>query len=153
MFPNPVFDVNLSLFSTVAPIVMDFDLDAIGALRDRQVGALIVRDPESMVEVSVTVEGDPCPAAFQWSFNGTNINDEDVYRITNPCTADASSPFTYMLTIRNLTAARSGVYSATFENLDGMDTLPGLYITVPGMSTVHVNYWEYLYSSHLHRVC
>ena len=115
---------------TVSPSPLEFNLTEIGGVRDRQVGALFVRDPQSEVTVSVKVEADPCPTV-QWSFGGADINDGDDYTITDPCTG-TPSPFTFSLTVRNLTSERSGAYSATFSNLAGSAPLPPLYITVPG---------------------
>ncbi|XP_064407682.1 hemicentin-2-like [Halichondria panicea] len=84
-----------------------------------------------MVTVPVSVEAHLCPSV-QWSFKGLNIAHGDDYTITNPCSvADAESPFTFMLTVNNLTNETSGSYSATFSNLAGSGILPGLYITIP----------------------
>ena len=116
----------------VSPNPLEFNLTAIGGVRDRQVGALLVRDPGSEVSVSIMVEADPCPSV-QWSFGGSDINTGNDYTITNPCTDDSnSSPFTYSLTVKNLTNATSGAYSALFKNLAGNASLPLLYITIPG---------------------
>ncbi len=91
-----------------------------------------------MVTVPVSVEAHLCPSV-QWSFKGLNIAHGDDYTITNPCSvADAESPFTFMLTVNNLTNETSGSYSATFSNLAGSGILPGLYITIPGKNyTLH----------------
>ena len=124
---------NISLFHyTVAPTALAFNETAIGAVRDRQVGALIMGDFGTMVTVPVSVEADPCPSV-QWSFKGSNIVNGDQYTITNSCSdVNAVSPYTFMLTVTNLTNETSGVYSATFTNLAGSGVLPDLYITVPG---------------------
>ncbi len=117
------------------PTALAFNETAIGAVRDREFGALFVRNFSSMVTVPVSVDADPCPTV-QWYFNGTLIaaNDPD-YTISNPCTnTSALSPFVFTLTVTNLTEERSGSYSATFENTGGNGTSPPLYITLPGMN-------------------
>ncbi len=132
-----MFNINLFPY-TDPPTALAFNETAIGAVRDRQVGALIVDAFGSMVTVPVSVEAHLCPSV-QWSFKGLNIAHGDDYTITNPCSvADAESPFTFMLTVNNLTNETSGSYSATFSNLAGSGILPGLYITIPGKNyTLH----------------
>ena len=128
-------NVLLSLFHyTVAPIALAFNETAIaGAVRDRQVGTLIMGDFGTMVTVPVSVEADPCPSV-QWSFKDSNITNGDKYTITDPCSdVNVESPFTFMLTVTNLTIETSGSYSATFTNLAGSGVLPDLYITIPGI--------------------
>ena len=115
----------------VSPRPIPFNLTAIGGVRDRQVGTLFVRDFGSEVTVSIEVEADPCPSV-QWSFGDSTISNGDDYTISNPCTGPGGSPFTYSLTVRNLTNASSGAYSAMFTNLAGSASLPPLYITIPG---------------------
>ncbi len=124
---------NISLFHyTVPPIALAFNETAVGAVRDRRVGALFMGDFGTMVTVPVSVEADPCPSV-QWSFNGSNIVNGDQYTITNPCSdVNAVSPYTFMLTVTNLTIETSGAYSAIFTNLAGSSILPDLYITIPG---------------------
>ena len=114
----------------MSPNPLEFNLTAIDGVRDRQVGALLVREPGSEVSVSIMVEADPCPSV-QWSFKGSDISSGDDYTISDPCTG-VSSPFTYSLTVKNLTNATSGAYSALFKNLAGNASLPLLYITIPG---------------------
>ncbi|XP_064396883.1 hemicentin-1-like [Halichondria panicea] len=114
-----------------APTALAFDETVIGAVRDRQVGTLFMGDFGTMVTVPVSVEADPCPSV-QWSFKGSNIANGDQYTITNPCSdVNAVSPYTFMLTVTNLTNETSGAYSAIFSNLAGSRVLPDLYITVP----------------------
>ncbi len=117
---------------TAAPIALDFnETELPGAERDRKLGTLFVDGFGSVVTVPVTVEADPCPSV-QWSFKGSNIANGDNYTITNPCVANAESPFTFMLTVTNLTSETSGAYSANFSNLAGNGMLPDLYITLEG---------------------
>ena len=121
---------------TVAPIALAFN--ETGAVRDRQVGTLFMGDFGTMVTVPVSVEADPCPSV-QWSFNGSNITNGDKYTITNPCSdVNAKSPFTFMLTVTNLTFETSGAYSAIFKNLAGNGSLSALYITIPGIYTIKI---------------
>ncbi|XP_064396459.1 hemicentin-1-like [Halichondria panicea] len=121
----------LEVRAPAAPIALAFNETAIGAVRDRQVGTLFVGDFGTMITVPVSVEADPCPSV-QWSFKDSNIASGDQYTITNPCSdVNAASPFTFMLTVTNLTIETSGNYSATFSNLAGSGVLPDLYITVP----------------------
>ncbi len=87
----------------------------------------------TMVRVPVSVEADPCPSV-QGSFKDSNIANGDQYTITNPCSdVNAAFPFTFMLTVTNMTIETSGAYSATFTNLAGSGVLPDLYITIPGI--------------------
>ena len=125
---------------TVAPIALAFNETAIaGAMRDRQVGTLFMGDFGTMVTVPVSVEADPCPSV-QWSFKGSNIANGDKYTITNPCSdTNAASPFTFMLTVTNLTNETSGAYFATFSNLAGSGSLSAVYITIPGI-IIYNNY-------------
>ena len=128
------YSVIISLFHyTVSPTALAFNETAIGAVRDRQVGTLFMGDFGTMVTVPVSVEADPCPSV-QWSFKDSNIASGDQYTITNPCSdVNAESPFTFMLTVTNLTIETSGNYSAIFTNLAGSGVLPDLYITIPGI--------------------
>ncbi len=118
------------------PTALAFNETAIGAVRDREVGTLFVRDFGTMVRVPVSVDADPCPTV-QWYFKDTLIANGPDYTISNPCTnTSALSPFVFMLTVTNLTEERSGSYSATFENTGGNGTSPPLYITLPGMNAL-----------------
>ncbi len=128
-----IYVFNISLFPyTAAPIALAFnETELPGAERDRELGTLYVDGFGSMVTVPVIVEADPCPSV-QWSFKGSNIANGDNYTITNPCVANAESPFTFMLTVTNLTSETSGAYSAIFNNLAGDGMLPDLYITLEG---------------------
>ncbi len=126
-----MFNINLFHY-TAAPTALAFNETDIGAVRDRQVGTLFMGDFRTMVPVPVSVEANPCPSV-QWSFKGSNIANGDQYTITNPCSdVNAESPFTFMLTVTNLTNETSGAYSVIFSNLAGSRVLPDLYITVPG---------------------
>ncbi len=117
---------------TVAPIALAFNETVIGAVRDRQVGTLFMCGFGTIVTVPVSVEADPCPSV-QWSFKDSNIVNGDRYTITNPCSdVNAESPFTFMLTVTNLTFETSGFYSAIFSNLAGSGILPDVYITLEG---------------------
>ncbi len=119
---------------TVPPTALAFNETSIaGAVRDRQVGTLFMGGFGTMVTVPVSVEADPCPSV-QWSFNGSNIASGDQYTITNPCSdVNAVSPYTFMLTVTNLTIKTSGNYSATFTNFAGSGSLSAMYITIPGI--------------------
>ncbi len=55
--------------ATAMPTALAFNETAIGAVRDREFGALFVRDFGTMVTVPVSVDADPCPTV-QWFFNG-----------------------------------------------------------------------------------
>ena len=133
---------NFPFPSTVSPNPHEFNLTAIGGARDRRVGTLVVRDSGSEVTVSVMMEADPCPSV-QWSHEGSTISSGDAYTVTDPC-AGTPSPFTYSLTVGNLTSVTSGAYSALFTNLAGSAPLPRLYVTVPGgvyeCDILHYNY-------------
>ncbi len=124
---------------TVPPTALAFNETAIAeAVRDRQVGTLFMGDFGTMVTVPVYVEADPCPSV-QWSFKDSNIANGDQYTITNPCSdVNAVSPFTFMLTVTNLTIETSGNYSAIFTNLAGSSILPDLYITIPGTIEIYL---------------
>ena len=103
------------------------------AASDRIEGTVIVADSGTPnVTVVVEVASDPCPEV-QWSINGTIITDNSAnYFFNNPCGVN-SSPYNFTITIASLTLATSGQYSAVFSHLAGSTTLPGLYVTVPGM--------------------
>ena len=120
--------------ATEAPQVLPFNLIQLSATNDRRVGTLLVREVESMVELSVYVEADPCPNSPIWTFNGTIVSDGNNYSFNNPCDdLSAPSPFLYTLTVNSLTSETSGEYSANFSNLAGQNTLPKTYITIPGV--------------------
>ena len=116
-----------------APVVSALTTTNPTAEPDRREGTVIVAAPGTLnVTVFVEVTSDPCPTV-QWSINDTDISvDSPDYFINNPCGDGSSSPYTFTITIANLTSATSGQYSAVFRNLADSTTLPGLYVTVPG---------------------
>ena len=114
------------------------------ARSDRLVGTYIVGAVGTTnLPITVEVESDPCPQV-QWSFNGTSISSTDpMYTFDQPCDdQSAQSPYTFQLTIANLTSANSGEYSATFDNGHNQPTpLPDLFVTVPGTYSGNV-FWN-----------
>ena len=105
------------------------------AVSDRFVGNLIVADSGTIdLFVTAVVDSDPCPTV-QWSFMNTAITSGAMHTVNNPCEDPAAqSPYTFTLTIANLTSETSGKYSAVFTNpVFGTTTpLPDLFVTVPG---------------------
>ena len=124
----------LLLLPAVAPMVRPLTESTAGAVMDRYEGVLLVGELNAPdVRVVAMVESDPCPTV-QWSFNGNDIANGDIYMISNPCTdPNSASPYEFTLTIANLTSATSGRYSAVFEHsFHDSTTLPDFLVTVPG---------------------
>ena len=116
------------------PQVQQYNFTEIYAFDDRDLGALIVRDNGSIVNLSVSVVADPCPDVV-WSFNGTRLGpSNETFTFSNPClAAGARSPnWTFTLNV-TLTAATSGNYSANFTNVAGASFLPRTFLTIPGI--------------------
>ena len=110
-----------------------YNLIKLGAFKDRDLGALIVRDNGSTVSFSVDVVADPCPD-ITWIFNGTTLGpSNNTFMYSNPCIADSTRlPYlTFSLNVI-LTEATSGSYSANITNVAGTTLLPNVYITIPG---------------------
>ena len=114
------------------PEVVPLTENNTGAREDRLEGTVIVAEDESLnFVVTTVVNSDPCPSIF-WTFEGANITSGDMYTFNDPCSvAESSSPYTFTLTIANLTAATSGRYSAALTNLAGSVNLPGLLVSIP----------------------
>ena len=120
-------------FVTGLPQVRPYNLTALDAFDDRDLGALIVRENSSTVNFSVDVVADPCPYIV-WLFNGTRLGpSNETFTYNNACAeAGASSPnWTFTLSVL-LTAATSGSYTAKFTNIAGSVSLPKAYFTLPG---------------------
>lgn len=115
--------------------MLPYDLTALNAFDDRDLGALIVRENGSDITFSVDVTADPCPT-IAWSFNGVPLGPSNAtFRYDNPCSQGGvvSPNFTFTLRVPVLTEDTSGPYSANLTNMAGTTTLPKAYITVPGM--------------------
>ena len=124
---------------TVLPQVLPYNFADLGAVSDRDLGVLIVKDSGSIVNFSVNVIADPCPNVT-WINNGTNLGpSSEIFTHNNPCvSADARSPnWTFTLNVA-LTAATSAHYSASFSNIAGNTQSPLVYITIPGMSKLAI---------------
>lgn len=108
---------------------------------DRDLGALIVMNNGSTVNISVDILADPCPNVV-WSFNGTALtpNDSNI-SYNNPCiklegSNTSLNTWTYTLNVV-LTSDTSGHYSANFTNVAGTTFLPRTYFTIPGTLCMH----------------
>ncbi len=103
---------------------------------DRLEGTVIVPENDFLnFVVEVVVNSDPCPHTVFWTFHGSNITGGDMYTFNDPCAVDGLPSHIFTLTIANLTTATSGRYSATFANLAGSVSLPGLLISIPSKKT------------------
>ena len=125
----------LPLSPTVEATVVPYNLTALDAFDDRDLGALIVRDNGSDVTFWVDVMADPCPN-ITWSFNGTRLGPPNATFVYNdPCSQGGfmSPNWRFTLQVSVLTADTSGAYSANLTNMAGTTVLPKAYITVPGM--------------------
>lgn len=109
-----------------------------GSMSDRIEGTVLVRPLDSMnVMVTAQVFSNPCPSV-QWQFNGNNISADPLFTFNNPCANEANfSPYQFTLTITNLTETTSGSYRAVFDNqgFSSPQTLPSIYVTIPGAIT------------------
>ena len=110
------------------------NLAELGALEDQDFGALIVKDNGSTVSFSVDVMADPCPDVL-WSLNGTALGPSNItFAYNNPCLEANEGSFIWTFTLNVvLTLATSGQYMATFTNVNGTNSLPRTYITIPSM--------------------
>ena len=118
----------------MSPVVRPLTESTAGVVPDRYEGVLLVTELNAAdVRVVAMVESDPCPTV-QWSFNGNNIANGDIYMIADPCAdPNSGSPYEYALTIASLTSATSGRYSAVFEHsFHDSTTLPNFLVTIPG---------------------
>jgi len=109
-----------------------------GAMEDDYVGRLLVSSSEEeSVTLFAVVTADPCPA-IQWMFNGSNITQNAVYTINDPCPSPGSPgsvSYNFTLTI-NLTMETAGVYSAAVTNPAGTSLVASLTVTPPGMQAL-----------------
>ncbi len=69
--------------------------------------------------------------SVQWTFEGMNITTDLNYAVSDPCGGNNRFPYTFTLTIANLTSETSGKYSAVFTTLSIPVTLPNITVTVP----------------------
>ena len=123
-----------NLFLTVFPQVQPYNLTALDAFNDPDLGALIVKDSGSNLTISVDVVADPCPDIV-WSYNGTRLGpSNETFTYNNVCAeAGASSPiWTFTLSVL-ITTDTSGSYTASFTNFLGSNQSPKAYFTIPGM--------------------
>ena len=128
LFMCPIY-----IHSSATTQIQPYNLTKLGAVDDRDVGALIVRSNGDTVMFSVDVVSDPCPT-IEWRFNGTQLGPSNsTFNYNDPCTVPgALSPnWTFTLAVE-LTAATSGPYTAIFTNIAGTTELPPAYFTIPG---------------------
>ena len=131
----------LSSLYTIFPEALPYNFTDLGAVSDRDLGALIVRDSGSNVTLSVDVAADPCPNV-SWIFNGMKLGpSNETFVYNNSCvSANARSPnWTFTLNTR-LLGATSGNYSASFSNIAGTSSLHVAYLTVPGICHKIISY-------------
>lgn len=102
------------------------------AVADIFEGTLIVANPGTTVIINVVVNSYPCPTVT-WTLDQSNtiLNDSD-YSVGNPCSDEDDSTFTFTLTIATLALNTSGHYSATFDNLGFSNSLPAIFVSIPG---------------------
>ena len=110
------------------------DFTELGAVNDRDVGALIVKNSGSTVRLSVDVVADPCPDVV-WSFNGTALgSSNNTFIYNNPCIQAGGRSLDHTFTLNVvLTDTTSGSYSANFTNAAGSSLVLRAYFTLPGM--------------------
>ena len=105
------------------------------AVVDDYLGPLLVSSSEEeSVTLFAVVTADPCPT-IQWMFNGSNITQNAVYTINNPCPSPGSPgsvSYNFTLTI-NLTMETAGIYNAAITNPAGTSLVAGLTVTPPRM--------------------
>ena len=105
------------------------------AVLDDYLGPLLVSSSEEeTVTLFTVVTADPCPT-IQWMFNGSNITQNAVYTINDPCPSPGSpgsASYNFTLTV-NLTMETAGVYNAAFTNPAGTSLVAGLTVTPPCM--------------------
>ena len=125
--------VCVCFFLLAFPVVIDFTSTNLMVVSDI-VGPYISADSGTAnLMVTLDVVSDPCPSV-RWGFDGTDItNDSPGYSINNPCGGGSTPPFTFTITIANLTSATSGRYSAVFSNPAFGSTLFHLVVTIPGI--------------------
>ena len=121
----------------VSPQVQPYNFIKLGAVSDRDLGALIVKDNGSTVSFSADVVADPCPN-IMWSFNGTRLGpSNETFTYNNACLGAATRDHVWTFTLGvMLIVSTSGKYSASFSNIAGTTSLSKLYFTIPGMSTI-----------------
>ena len=130
-----VIVMNSCLFlCLVSPQVQPLNFTELGAVDDRYVGALIVKNSSDNVSFFVDVEAYPCPNVM-WSLNGIALGpSNNTFMYNNPCirinTCDRIWTFTLNVV---LTSATSGYYMANFTSVIGTASLPRTYMTIPSM--------------------
>ena len=118
---------------TVHPSIMPLTATS-DAVADRLLGSVIVEPVGTLNRmITAVVTSDPCPSVM-WEFNGEVISDSNPeYTVSNPCGGADFSPFTFTLTIANLTQATTGNYSAVFSIPNAEPVrLERLFVTIPG---------------------
>lgn len=133
-----MYNCNESITFAVSPKVQPLNFAELGAVDDRDVGVLIVRNNGNTIRFSVDVAADPCPDVV-WKFNGTALGpSNNTFNYNNPCieAGDGSFVWTFKLNVV-LALATSGLYAANFTNFAGSALLPKTYFTIPSMSCTH----------------
>ena len=120
----------------VSPQLQPLNFTELGAVDDRDVGALIVRNSGSIVSFSVDVLADPCPDV-EWKFSGTTLGpSNNTFMYNDPClvfdAGDKNFIWTYTLNVV-LTSETSGQYVANFSSVTGTALLLRTYFTIPSM--------------------
>ena len=119
----------------VSPQVQPLNFTELGAVDDRDVGALIIKSNGSTVRFSVDVVADPCPDVV-WKFNGTALGSSNSsFMYNDPCinTGGGNLIWKYTLNVV-LTSKTSGQYVANFTSDAGTTLLPRAYFTIPSMT-------------------
>ena len=114
--------------------MLPYNLTALDAFDDRDLGAVFTRDNRSTVSFSVDVIADPCPDIV-WNFNGTSLGPSNgTIAFNNPCMEAGARSLNWTFTLNFvLTAATSGSYCANFINIAGSTYSPKAYFTSPGI--------------------
>lgn len=101
-------------------------------MEDRQIGNLIVGNPQTVnLNITAVLMSDSCPSV-QWAIDGIIIINGTNYTVTDSCwSSSITSSYTFTLTIANLTIETSGIYSAVFSYFTASASLR-VFVTIPG---------------------
>ena len=121
-----------NLLLTVLPQIQPYNLTALNAFDDRDLGVLIVKSSGSTLTFSVDVVADPCPDIV-WFFNASRLgSSNETFTYNNACAEAGTAPNWKFSLCVILMAATSGSYTANLTNIAGNTILSNVYFTLPG---------------------